>query len=257
MSRDGDDWDTYGCSRLGGDSPRDIGRSVVVESVIGQGADVFVDRPVEALKVIVLNYDRLVRTGLVPDGGRTISPSLPRYLLAGGAVGGVVAGAAVLWLRRPAGRPAGRRAAGRAGRARRRAGRAGRRHRGPGPADHRPGPAGGPAYRRLAGDYVGLLDEVSGSDSGDSVGRLRERVEELSRRAADLAAGGVRSGCRRGVGEGVRRGVARDAAAGGRRDGGEGPGPDAWTGPAVNRRPRHWCVVSDRRRPPWRPASCR
>ncbi|MEE3919851.1 hypothetical protein V2I01_20870 [Micromonospora sp. BRA006-A] len=88
MSRDGEDWDTYGCSRLGGDGPRDLGRAMVAETTISRGADAFVDRPVEALKVIVLNYDRLVRAGLVPDGARTISPSLPRYLLAGGAVAG-------------------------------------------------------------------------------------------------------------------------------------------------------------------------
>ncbi|MFG1673056.1 hypothetical protein [Micromonospora sp. NPDC049282] len=214
MSRDGDDWDTYGCSRLGGDSPRDIGRSMVVESVIGQGADAFVDRPVEALKVIVLNYDKLVRTGLVPDGGRTISPSLPRYLLAGGAVGGVVAGAAVLWL---GGRRAGRLADAR---------RAGRDAR----ADERAAlgaatavlaqqiidldSAGGPAYRRLAGDYVGLLDEVSGTDSGDSVGRLRERVEELSRRAADLAAEAESGPGARGTSGRAPGGTPRQAAGG-------------------------------------------
>ncbi|WFE38641.1 hypothetical protein [Micromonospora sp. WMMD998] len=190
MSRDGEDWDTYGCSRVGGDSARDIGRSMVVETVISQGADAFVDRPVEALKVIVLNYDRLVRTGLLPDGGRTISPSLPRYLLAGGAIGGVVVGAAALWLGgRRAGRLADARRAGRDARADERAAL--------GAATavlaqqiidlDRAGGPGGPAYRRLAGDYVGLLDEVSEAD-GDSVGRLRERVETLSRRAADLAA---------------------------------------------------------------------
>ncbi|ATO14805.1 hypothetical protein O7600_24435 [Micromonospora sp. WMMA1998] len=194
MSRDGDDWDTYGCSRVGGDSPRDIGRSMVTETVISQGADAFVDRPIEALKVIVLNYDRLVRTGLLPDGARTISPSLPRYLLAGGAVVGVVAGAAALWL---GGRRAGRLADAR---------RAGRDAR----ADERAalGAAtavlaqqiidldrtGGPGYLRLAGDYVGLLDEVSDPDSGDSVGRLRDRVEELSRRASDLAADAAAGG---------------------------------------------------------------
>ncbi|MFI7073421.1 hypothetical protein [Micromonospora sediminicola] len=194
MSRDGEDWDTYGCSRVGGDSPRDIGRSMVTETVISQGADAFVDRPIEALKVIVLNYDRLVRTGLLPDGARTISPSLPRYLLAGGAVVGVVAGAAALWL---GGRRAGRLADAR---------RAGRDAR----ADERAalGAAtavlaqqiidldrtGGPGYLRLAGDYVGLLDEVSDPDSGDSVGRLRDRVEELSRRASDLAADAAAGG---------------------------------------------------------------
>ncbi|WP_422745631.1 hypothetical protein ACN27B_15400 [Micromonospora sp. WMMD754] len=167
---------------------------MVTETVISQGADAFVDRPIEALKVIVLNYDRLVRTGLLPDGARTISPSLPRYLLAGGAVVGVVAGAAALWL---GGRRAGRLADAR---------RAGRDAR----ADERAalGAAtavlaqqiidldrtGGPGYLRLAGDYVGLLDEVSDPDSGDSVGRLRDRVEELSRRASDLAADAAAGG---------------------------------------------------------------
>ncbi|MEH0830099.1 hypothetical protein V6U84_59300, partial [Micromonospora sp. CPCC 205714] len=45
-----------------------------------------------------------------------------------------------------------------------------------------------PAYRRLAADYVGLLDEVSDLDGdAEALRRLRERVEELSRRAVDLA----------------------------------------------------------------------
>ncbi|MEW2591141.1 hypothetical protein AB0893_12055 [Micromonospora aurantiaca] len=187
MSRDGEDWDTYGCSRLGGD----LGRAVVTETTIGRGADAFVDRPIEALKVIVLNYDRLVRAGLVPDGARTISPSLPRYLLAGGAVTGVVAGAAVLWLGgRRAGRLADARRAGRDARADERAAL------GAATAvlaqqiidlDGHAGPAA-PAHRRLAADYVGLLDEVSEvDDDAGAVRRLRERVEKLSRRAADLA----------------------------------------------------------------------
>ncbi|WP_431874375.1 hypothetical protein [Micromonospora marina] len=191
MSRDGEDWDTYGCSRLGGDGPRDLGRAMVVETTIGRGADAFVDRPVEALKVIVLNYDRLVRAGLVPDGARTISPSLPRYLLAGGAVAGVAAAAAVLWSGgRRAGRLADARRAGRDARADERAAL------GAATAvlaqqiidlDGRAGPVA-PAYRRLAADYVGLLDDVSGVDGdAESLRRLRERVEELSGRAADLA----------------------------------------------------------------------
>ncbi|WP_435153623.1 hypothetical protein [Micromonospora aurantiaca (nom. illeg.)] len=191
MSRDDEDWDTYGCSRLGGDGPRDLGRAMVAETTISRGADAFVDRPVEALKVIVLNYDRLVRAGLVPDGARTISPSLPRYLLAGGAVAGVVAGAAVLWLGgRRAGRLADARRAGRDARADERAAL------GAATAvlaqqiidlDGYAGPVA-PAHRRLAADYVGLLDEVSEvDDDAGAVRRLRERVEELSRRAADLA----------------------------------------------------------------------
>ncbi|WP_232510826.1 hypothetical protein [Micromonospora maris] len=83
VSRAGQEWDTYGCSRFPQRDNRDFGRAVVMETTISRGIDAFVDRPLEALKVVTLNYDLLVRAGTVPDGARTISPSLPRYLLAG------------------------------------------------------------------------------------------------------------------------------------------------------------------------------
>ncbi|RIV41186.1 hypothetical protein [Micromonospora radicis] len=197
MSRAGEDWATYGCSRLPRHDNRDLGRAIVVETTIDQGTDALVDQPLEALKMVVLNYDRLVRAGLVPDGARTISPSLPRYLLAGAAVGGVLAGTTTLWLiGRRAGRLAEARQARRVGHADGRAaltaataalaqqivdldqrfgGRAGARVR--------------PAYLRLAGDYARLLDEVTAVGPGDerAVRRLRGEVDTLSRRASRLA----------------------------------------------------------------------
>ncbi|GGM14693.1 hypothetical protein [Micromonospora yangpuensis] len=204
MSPDGDDWDTYGCARFSsGDETKDFGRAMVAETTIGRGTDGFVDRPLEALKVIVVNYDRLVKAGIVPDGARTISPSLPRFLLAGAAVLGVVAGATTLYL---GGRRAGRLAAVR--RARRdertddrsalsaataglaqqlidldqtyaRIGRTPRSGR-----DHQ----FLDRYRTLTTEYVALLDDLAPT-AGDAatVVRLRERVDGLSRRAAELA----------------------------------------------------------------------
>lgn len=98
LSQGDDEYDTYGCTLLGGDSARDIGRAFVIESVIADGVDQFTDRPLEALKVVAVNYDQLVHAGLVPDGSREISPSLPRYLTAAAAVAAVVLGAAAIQL---------------------------------------------------------------------------------------------------------------------------------------------------------------
>ncbi|WFE29617.1 hypothetical protein O7623_10710 [Solwaraspora sp. WMMD791] len=110
MSRevDGEGYDTYGCAWLPGRDDANFGRAAVAETTIARGADQFADDPVEALKVIVVNYDLLVRAGTIPDGARTISPSLPRYLVAAAAVLAVGVGAASIWL---AAWRAGRRAA--------------------------------------------------------------------------------------------------------------------------------------------------
>ncbi|QOC91401.1 hypothetical protein [Micromonospora craniellae] len=195
MSRDGDDWDTYGCSRIAQRDSKDFGRAMVAETIISRGVDSFVDQPLEALKVVVVNYDLLVRAGTVPDGARTISPSLPRYLLAGAAVGGVVAGAASLWF---AGRRAARLAA---DRRRRRDEQADERSALSAAAaglaqqivdlDKRYGQLSarstGRGYARLVGDYTRLLVELSAAGEADStVRRLRERVDELSTRATML-----------------------------------------------------------------------
>ncbi|WP_189082962.1 hypothetical protein, partial [Mangrovihabitans endophyticus] len=104
LSPGGDGFDTYGCSRLPGGDDENFGKSYVTEARITDGIDEFPDRPLEAVKVIVVNYDLLVRAGIVPDGARTVSPSLPRYLVAVAAVAAVLAGAAGVWA-------AGRRAA--------------------------------------------------------------------------------------------------------------------------------------------------
>ncbi|MCP2253670.1 hypothetical protein LY13_002424 [Prauserella aidingensis] len=93
MTREGDEWSPYGCSH----HTDDIGTGVVAESVISRGTDTFADRPVEALKVMVVNFDQLVRSGHVPDGARTIDPPLPRYLLAGALLGAVVLGSAIAY----------------------------------------------------------------------------------------------------------------------------------------------------------------
>ncbi|KID30854.1 hypothetical protein HQ32_01538 [Prauserella sp. Am3] len=106
LTRDDDTWNAYGCSH----HTDDIGKGMVAETIISRGIDTFADRPVDTLKVIVVNFDRLVRAGNVPDGARTVDPPLPRYLLAGAALCAVVLGAAAAYaLARAAGRRAAQR----------------------------------------------------------------------------------------------------------------------------------------------------
>jgi hypothetical protein len=192
LSRDGDDYRKYGCSRLPGRDDENFGKAYVAESMIGNGLDAFTDRPVEALKVAVVNYDLLVRSGAIPDGGRTVSPSLPRYLVAAAAVVVVVLGSVVLYL-------AGRRSA--------RAALA-RRDRRDADADARAELAAVAAvlaqqiidldrrfarekgrtefargYRRLVSDYADLLPQL-----GEETPQLRARADQLLARARRLAA---------------------------------------------------------------------
>jgi hypothetical protein len=191
LSRDGDDYEKYGCSRLPGGDDENFGKAFVAESMIGNGIDAFADRPVEALKVMVVNYDLLVRSGAIPDGGRTVSPSLPRYLVAAAAVGTVVLGSPALYL------------------AARRAGRTSvaRRERRDAEADERTELAAAAAvlaqeiidldkryarqtgksrfardYRTLVSDYTNLLPDL-----GRETPELRARVEKLLTRARTLA----------------------------------------------------------------------
>ncbi|MFI0794971.1 hypothetical protein ACH4OY_20120 [Micromonospora rubida] len=203
MSRDGDGYDTHGCALLPGRDKENFGRAAVAEVIVGQGIDTFADRPLEALKVVTVNYDLLVKAGTVPDGARTISPSLPRFLLAAAAIVGVVAAATALYV---GGRRAGRLAAIRRSRrdehaddrsalsaaaavlaqqiidlderyapAQRRAGDTDREF--------------GRRYLRLTSDYAALLDGITAVDSADeaAVRELTERVDSLSRRARSLA----------------------------------------------------------------------
>ncbi|GAA2633423.1 hypothetical protein GCM10010399_77370 [Dactylosporangium fulvum] len=94
---DGDGFDTYGCSMLPGHDDENFGRAFVAETSVGSGVDPFADRPLDAIKVIAVNYDRLAKADMVPTDARTISPSLPRYLVAIAAVGAVIVGTAVLY----------------------------------------------------------------------------------------------------------------------------------------------------------------
>ncbi|WDZ83536.1 hypothetical protein [Micromonospora cathayae] len=210
---DGDDYDTYGCALLPDRDDENFGKAFVAESVIGRGIDQYVDRPLEAVKVITVNYDLLVRAGTVPDGTRTISPSLPRFLVAAAAVLAVLVGSAGVYA---AGLRAGRLTA-RRRRLRdahadersalsaatavlaqqiidldRRYARVPRRVGGPIGGTVAPRDDGQRAfvrdYRRLVADHTDLLDAVTGA-SGDpaELARLTARVEALSRRAGLLA----------------------------------------------------------------------
>ncbi|QFU89670.1 hypothetical protein [Amycolatopsis sp. YIM 10] len=98
LSPAGDEYDTYGCVQMAGADDEGFGRAYVAESQLPSGVDEFVDSPLDALKVVVVNYDSLVRAKTIPDGTRTIVAPLPRFLIAGGALAGVVLGASALYL---------------------------------------------------------------------------------------------------------------------------------------------------------------
>ncbi|WP_433386879.1 hypothetical protein [Micromonospora sp. KLBMP9576] len=202
LSRDGDDYDTYGCALLPERDDENFGRAAVAEMIIDRGVDTFADRPLEALKVVTVNYDLLVKAGTVPDGARTISPSLPRFLLAAAAIVAVVVGAAALYL--------GGRRAGRLADARRRRREEIADGRGAlsaaiavlaqqiidldqryaaAPRRTRAGRAFRGRYLTLASDYAALLDRVAavGADDDAAVRGLVGRVDELSQRARTIA----------------------------------------------------------------------
>lgn len=202
LSPGDDEFKTYGCAHLPGDDDENFGKAFVAETQIARGADQFHDRPVEALKVIAVNYDSLVKAGTVPDGARTISPSLPRYLLAVAAVLAVLGGAVTMYV---VGRRTGRLA-----------------------ADHRAErdaaadahgvlnakaavlakqiidldgryPRGGKEFRReyqqLAADYAELAADLT---DGEVEPDLGERVDVLTDRARSLASAGQSKRRRRG-----------------------------------------------------------
>ncbi|MBB3038010.1 hypothetical protein [Hoyosella altamirensis] len=192
----GDGYNSYGCSQLPGEGTEAFGRAFVAESMIRRGINVFADRPLEALKVTVVNYDMLVKAGTVPDHARTISPSLPRYLIALAAVTAVLAGSAFAYLgARRAGKLAGQRAQSRAAASdaqsslnvkaavlakhildldRRYEGAA--RHRG-----------FGAQYRAIVADYTDLVDELA--EEKGSVDDLATRMEDLISRCRELNSG--------------------------------------------------------------------
>ena len=192
LKREGDEYDHYGCALLPDVDDENFGKAFVAETMIASGVDQFHDRPLDALKIIAVNYDKLVRTGAVPDGARTISPSLPRYLVAAAALVAVVIGAAGIYL------------------GARRAGRltALRRERLDAATDDRSAlsasagvlaqqiidldrryatasPSFAGKYRRLTREYTGLLATIAAG--GGSTRALTAQVEALSRRCRDLA----------------------------------------------------------------------
>jgi hypothetical protein len=194
LRRTGDEYDNYGCALLPGVEDENFGRAAVAETTIASGVDGFADQPLEALKVVAVNYDALVKADVVPDGARTISPSLPRYLIAAAALAAVLLGAAVLYI---AGRRAGRLAADAGERraaaadARTELGAAAavlaqqiidldRRY-----AANRKQSVFGRRYRRLASDYTELLGELAG---GTDESALRPRIQALSERCRKLRA---------------------------------------------------------------------
>jgi len=193
LSPEDGEFDRYGCAHFPGDDDENFGKAFAAEMRIAGGSDQFTDRPLEALRVIAVNYDALVKAGIVPDGARTISPSLPRYLVAVAAVVAVIGGAVTMWV---VGRRAGRLAAGH--RAERDAA-----------ADVR-GSLNAKAavlakqiidldgrysradknfrrkYQRLAADYAELAADLTDGEVQPSLGT---KVDALSDRARDLAAG--------------------------------------------------------------------
>lgn len=107
LSPAGDEFDHYGCAQFGDDD--DFGNKYVAEATVADGVDQFAAEPLTALKVMAVNYDRLVHAGVAPDGGRSITPSLPRYLVAIAAISAVLLGATVAFIgARRAGRLAAR-----------------------------------------------------------------------------------------------------------------------------------------------------
>lgn len=96
LSRGEDRYKRYGCASF---DPAELSvKSFVSEGVVAQGIDGLFDKPNDAVKLAAVNYDRLVRAGQAPDGARTITASLPRFLIAGGAIAAVVIGSLVIWL---------------------------------------------------------------------------------------------------------------------------------------------------------------
>lgn len=197
LSRDGaEDFSSYGCWRLPGGDDENFGKAFVAETTVASGTDQFVQRPLEALKVIAVNYDQLVKARVVPDGARSITPSLPRYLVAIAAVVAILAGTAFAYLgARRAGRLAARHREDRdtAEDARsslnakaavlaqqiieldRGYSRGARRH------------AFRTKYRALASDYADLVADVTKADENDVIDpTLDERVQSLSDRAREL-----------------------------------------------------------------------
>lgn len=186
------EFETYGCAQFPGVDDENFGKAFVAESAIAGGADQFTDRPLEALRVIAVNYDSLVKAGVVPDGAREISPSLPRYLVALAAIAAVLGGAVTLYV---VGRRAGKLAA--THREERDSATDARGSLNAKAAvlakhiialDGRAGSSGANfrrKYRELAADYAELAADLT---DGEVQPELREKVDALTVRAEQLRA---------------------------------------------------------------------
>jgi hypothetical protein len=179
--------DHYGCAHFAdGDIDGDnFGKAFVAETTAPDGADQFLDRPLDAVKVVAVNYDGLVKAGIVPDGARTIEPSAPRYLLAGAAVLAVIGGAvAVYVVGRRLGRFAARRQTGQEAEANARESlnaMAAVLAQEIIALDRK---TSGNEYRRLAADYAELAGDLSADDPDPA---LAIRIESLTARARELS----------------------------------------------------------------------
>ena len=209
LSRDGTEYDSYGCTLFSGSDKKHFGNAFVAEQLIANGINQFPDQPLNAVKVIALNFDELVQAGIIPGDSRTISPSFPRYLIAIAAIVAIVVGATLLYA-----------VARRAGRVT--AARQERRDRAtdsrtllsaataavaqqiidldtryaatgitPRTPTKKKQPRRSPAaeYRALASQYTGLLDDIASADqAGDTdFAALTIRAEALSTRLNHLA----------------------------------------------------------------------
>jgi hypothetical protein len=196
LSRKTDGFNAWGCADLPDVDQENFGKALVSETLISEGISGFADRPLDAIKVIAVNYDLLVKAGNVPDGARSITPSLPRYLVAAAAIAAVLLGAALLYA---AGRRSGRLTAAR--RARRDAETDARSKLSAAAGvlaqqiidldeeyanDRR---AFRTKYRKLVSDYTELLAPIAAADRGEGdPAELTERVEALNERCRRLAA---------------------------------------------------------------------
>lgn len=177
----------YGCAQFFDDSDdENFGKAFAMETTAPQGADEFLDRPLDAVKVVAVNYDSLVKAGVVPDGARTIDPSAPRYLLAVAAVVTVLAGAVTVFL---AGRRIGRLAARRQGEDQAVSdARASLNAKAAVLAGHiieLDRRTGKDAHRKLAADYAKLATDLA-ADTDQVDPTLVDRVDLLTERAREL-----------------------------------------------------------------------
>lgn len=95
----------YGCSLLPAAADENFGKSFVAETEIANGIAGFADQPLDAVKIMAVQYDALANAGIVPQDARVIYASAPRYLLALIALAAVFGGAGLIYfLGRRAGR---------------------------------------------------------------------------------------------------------------------------------------------------------